>query len=75
MARAKSELGGRLIARRAWAEAQPLLVEGFEAMAADHRTPRENLGAARDRLVRLYEATGRPAQARAWRTRPLVPKK
>ena len=68
VARAKSELGGRLVARNAFAEAEPLLVSGYEALTADHNTPQQNLDEARDRLVRLYDAWGRPAQARAWRT-------
>jgi hypothetical protein len=67
VARAKSELGERLLARGAYAEAEPLLVSGFEALAADPNTPKVNLDDARGRIVKLYEAWGRPQQARTWR--------
>jgi len=63
----RSLLGGILLARRQYAEAEPLLVSGYEGMrqreekiSADGKMhPREAL----ERLVQLYEATGQPEKA------------
>ena len=63
----KSELGGLQTARGAYARAEPLLVEGYEAVTGDVRTNEAVIAKARDRLVRLYEAWGRPADAARWR--------
>jgi hypothetical protein len=65
--RAKSELGGRLSARGAFAEAEPLLLEGYAALSGDERTAADAVRDARARLVRLYEAWGRPVDAARWR--------
>jgi hypothetical protein len=65
--RAKSELGGRLAARGAFADAEPLLLEGYGALAGDERTAAGVLRDARVRVVRLYEAWGRQADAVRWR--------
>ncbi|HEX6737603.1 MAG TPA: serine/threonine-protein kinase, partial [Vicinamibacteria bacterium] len=62
--RAKSELGGCLAARGAYAEAEPLLLEGYKAVS--DRPDRWNK-AARERLVKLYEGWGRPADAERWK--------
>jgi tetratricopeptide (TPR) repeat protein len=64
--RAKSELGGRLAARGAFADAEPLLLEGYDALAGDERTAAGFLRDARARLARLYEAWRRPADAARW---------
>jgi serine/threonine-protein kinase len=64
--RAKSELGGRLAARGAFADAEPLLLEGYDALAGDERTAAGFLRDARVRLARLYEAWRRPADAARW---------
>jgi hypothetical protein len=56
--RAKSELGERLLARGAFAEAEPLLLQGYAALAADERTDKRLLRDARARVVRLNEARG-----------------
>jgi tetratricopeptide (TPR) repeat protein len=63
----RSLLGGILLARRQYAEAEPLLVSGYEGMrqreekiSADGKMhPKEAL----ERLVQLYEATGQPEKA------------
>jgi tetratricopeptide (TPR) repeat protein len=69
--RAKSELGAQLTARRAFAEAEPLLITGFETLLGDTGVRVEVLGAARTRLVTFYEGSNRPDDARRWRTRAL----
>ena len=67
--RAKSELGGRLLEQRALAEAQPLLAQGYDTLAADPRVHPINMNEAVERLARLHEALGRPGEARAWRAK------
>jgi hypothetical protein len=69
--RAKSELGEHLAVRRAFAEAEPLLIAGFETLLADTGVRAEVCDAARLRLVTLYEHWKRPDDARRWRTRAI----
>jgi hypothetical protein len=64
----KSELGGRLTARGAFAEAETLLVQGHKALAADNRVRPQYLESSCQRLVALYGAWDRPQQAQAWRS-------
>jgi serine/threonine protein kinase/Flp pilus assembly protein TadD len=64
---AESLLGGCLAAQRRYAEAEPLLLSGYEVMKAARATPARRLHQAADRLVKLYEAWGKPEQAAAWR--------
>ncbi len=68
-----SLLGEALLGQQRYAEAEPLLLQGYEGMK-----PREapwpaagktRLAEAAERLVRLYEATGQPEKARAVRER------
>jgi tetratricopeptide (TPR) repeat protein/tRNA A-37 threonylcarbamoyl transferase component Bud32 len=69
--RAKSELGAHLAERRAFAEAEPLLVAGFETLLADTGVSHEQCEVARTRLVTLYEHWNRPEDARRWRARAI----
>lgn len=69
--RAKSELGAHLAARRAFEEAEQLLVAGFETLLADTGVRHEVCDVARTRLVTLYEHWNRPGDARRWRTRAI----
>jgi hypothetical protein len=59
--------------QKRYAEAEPLLVEGYQPMEA-----RKDLTGVRDRdhverarvwLVQLYQAWGKPAQAARWRSK------
>jgi tetratricopeptide (TPR) repeat protein len=68
---AKSDLGERLLARGALAEAEPLLLEGFMAIVASPRPYPATKRTSRDRLVRLYTLWGRPDEARRWAAHPL----
>jgi len=68
-----SMLGGSLVGRKAYAEAEPLLVGGYEGMKqreaeipAGFRTAR--LTQALERLVQLHEGWGKEDEAAAWRT-------
>jgi tetratricopeptide (TPR) repeat protein len=67
----KSLLGGSLLGQEMFAEAEPLLVAGYEGMRArQEKIPpvaRIRLTEAMERLVRLYEATGDKGQADMWR--------
>ena len=65
-----SMLGGALLAEKKFAAAEPMILEGYEGMAArSAKIPaagRSNLPDAASRVVRLYEAWGRPDQAESW---------
>ena len=68
---ARSLLGGALAGQRTYAEAESLLLAGYEGMAARAKTiPRQGqprLREARERLVQLYDAWGKKDRAAAWR--------
>jgi serine/threonine protein kinase/tetratricopeptide (TPR) repeat protein len=69
--RAESLLGASLAGEKKYAEAEPLLVEGYEGMLA--RKDRMgvpdlyHLSRAREWIVQLYEAWGKPEKANEWR--------
>jgi adenosyl cobinamide kinase/adenosyl cobinamide phosphate guanylyltransferase len=69
--RAESLLGASLSGQKKYTEAEPLLVEGYQGMAA--RKERidvpdwYHLDRAREWLVQLYRAWGNPDQAARWR--------
>jgi non-specific serine/threonine protein kinase/serine/threonine-protein kinase len=69
--RVESLLGASLAGQKKYAEAEPLLVEGYEGLLA--RKDRidvsklRNLDEALKRLGQLYEAWGKPEQAAEWR--------
>ena len=69
--RAASLLGASLAGQRKFAEAEPLLLEGYNGMLArKERMWAPNwyhLDRARAWLAELYEASGQPAKAVAWR--------
>ena len=66
-------LGGSLLGQGKYAEAEPLLLAGYRGMKA--REPlipprsRVRLAEAAGRIVALYDAWGKPAEAAAWRAR------
>jgi serine/threonine protein kinase len=67
----RSFLGESLLGQRKFAEAEPLLLSGYEGMKKrEARIPPQGkfrLSEALERLVRLYEATGKKDQADKWR--------
>jgi tetratricopeptide (TPR) repeat protein/tRNA A-37 threonylcarbamoyl transferase component Bud32 len=73
----RSELGGALLGQRKYAEAEPLLVKGYEGMKVrEAQIPapsKKRLGEAAARIVPFYEAWGKPEKAAEWRTK-LAPK-
>jgi tetratricopeptide (TPR) repeat protein len=69
----RSQLGGTLLGQGRCAEAEPLILSGYEGMRARAATipypGRHFLTDAALRVVRLYEEWGEPAQATAWKAR------
>ena len=67
----RSMLGGSLLGQGKHAEAEPLLVAGYEGMKQREKTippqGRGRLPEAADRLVELYERLGKPDEVRRWR--------
>jgi tetratricopeptide (TPR) repeat protein len=68
-----SLLGGALLGQKKYAEAEPLLVKGYEGMKAREKTiPRMGGGELRipealDRLIELYTVTDKPDEVAKWR--------
>ncbi len=69
--RAESLLGASLAGQKKYAEAEPLLLEGYEGMMAqkDRIAVPDwyHLDRAREWLVQLYEAWGKPLKAAEWK--------
>ena len=69
--RAESLLGDSLAGQKRYAEAEPLLLEGYQGMLA--RKDRidvpdwYHLDRAREWIVQLYQSRGKPAKASEWR--------
>jgi hypothetical protein len=68
---AQSLLGGALLGQKKYADAEPLLLSGYQGMKEREvkipATSKIRLTEALERLVRLYEATGKKDQADKWR--------
>jgi hypothetical protein len=66
-------LGGCLLGQKKYAEAEPLLLSGYEGLKQreDKLPPgaKTDLKEALQSLAQVYEATGRPDQAAAWKHR------
>ena len=73
----RSLLGGSLLGQKKYAEAEPLIVSGYEGMKAREAKipspgrPRFTEGA--ERVVKLYEDWGKKEKAAEWRTRLAKP--
>jgi hypothetical protein len=66
-----SQLGRALLGQGKYAEAEPLIVQGFEGMKFRAATIPEpvkiaHLSEAAGRVVQLYKVWGKPEKARAW---------
>jgi eukaryotic-like serine/threonine-protein kinase len=68
----QSSLGGALLGRKKYADAEPLLLKGYEGMKAREKTipPPDNthIPEALDRLIDLYTAMNKRDEVRKWRT-------
>ncbi len=66
-----SQLGGSLLGQKKFAEAEGLVLQGFQGMKArESKIPapaRIRLAEAGGRVVKLYEALGQPEKAAEWR--------
>jgi eukaryotic-like serine/threonine-protein kinase len=66
-----SMLGAALLGQKKHADAEPLLLKGYEGMKArEKEIPKEaatRIPEALDRLVGLYTATNKPDEAKKWR--------
>ncbi len=70
-ANARSLLGGSLLGQQKFADAEPLLLASYEGLRQrEAKIPVEvkssRLTEAIQRLIQLYQATNRPAQAASW---------
>jgi tetratricopeptide (TPR) repeat protein/tRNA A-37 threonylcarbamoyl transferase component Bud32 len=69
--RAESLLGVSFTGEKKYAEAEPLLLEGYQGMMARRNKSaipeREDLDRVRDWLFQLYQAWGKPGKAAEWR--------
>jgi hypothetical protein len=67
----QSMLGGALLGQEKYADAEPLLLRGYEGMKQREKTipppGKVRLPEAVGRLVQLYEATGKEDEAARWR--------
>jgi serine/threonine protein kinase/Tfp pilus assembly protein PilF len=76
---AKSVLGGALLAQKKYADAEPLLLQGYEGMkqreASIPPLRKARLAEALERLVQFYQATGQKDQAEKWRQKLAEQKK
>jgi tetratricopeptide (TPR) repeat protein len=66
---AESHLGGCLAAQGRFADAEPLLVGGYERLAADREVPPPQPRLAFDRVIRLYDSWAKPDKAAEWRAK------
>jgi TolA-binding protein len=66
-----SLLGEALAGQKKYADAEPLLLKGYEGMKRREKTVpaagKDRIPEALDRLVELYTATDRPEEAKKWR--------
>ena len=67
----RSQLGGALLGQKKYAEAEPLLLAGYEGMKQRAKTippqGKMRIPEAIERLVLLYEATDKKDEAAKWR--------
>ena len=67
----QSMLGGALLGQKKYADAEPLLLKGYEGMKQREKTIPLPAGTripeALDRLIELYTATNKPDEAKKWR--------
>ena len=66
-----SQLGAALVGKKKYAEAEPLLLQGYQGLKArEAKIPRrrkDSVAEAAPRIVKLYEAWGKLDEAAKWR--------
>jgi tetratricopeptide (TPR) repeat protein len=72
----QSILGASLSAQKKYAEAEPLLLSGYDGMLQRQGTmtfpERRNLREANERVAKLYQDWGKPAKAADWKLKPAL---
>jgi tetratricopeptide (TPR) repeat protein len=68
-----STLGGVLAEKGDYAEAEPLLLQSYEELTNEPMAWPHRQREALERIVRLYDAWGKPDQAAEWRSKLTVP--
>lgn len=67
----RSVLGGALLGQKKFADAEPLLLQGYEGMKFREKTipptAATRIPEALDRLIELYTATNKPDEVKKWR--------
>jgi hypothetical protein len=73
----RSMLGGSLLGQQKFADAEPLILAGYEGMKArEAKIPppgRPRVAEGGERVIRLYEEWGKKDKAAEWRTRLAKP--
>jgi hypothetical protein len=68
---AQSKIGAGLLSQKKYADAEPLLLKGYEGMKARENTIPQAANAcipeALDRLIKFYTDTDKPEEAQKWR--------
>lgn len=67
-----SLLGESLLGQQRFAEAEPLILRGYEEMKkgeAKHHIGDRRIREAGERVIRFYEVTGQPEKVREWRAK------
>ena len=59
-----------MVARKQFDQAQGLLVHSYEILKADPGVPERHKDKARQHVLQLYEAWGKPEKAAAYRDKP-----
>jgi hypothetical protein len=76
---ARSMLGGALLGQKKYAQAEPLLRKGYAGMKEREKTippvGKDRLSEAVQRLVQLYDALGKKAEAAKWRREVEAPQR
>ena len=74
---AESLLGASLAGQRKYAEAEPLLLAGYQGMQARKKTmpasERYRLDGVRGWMIQLYQAWGKPEKVAGWRRAAATP--
>mgnify|MGYP003597621309 CR=1 FL=1 len=74
LASTRSILGGHLVLAKRYREAEPIMLAAERELTAALGPDAPIVALARERLVRLYTAWNRPAEAQAWRQKlPAAP--
>jgi tetratricopeptide (TPR) repeat protein len=73
----RSQLGGSLLGQKQFAQAEPLIVRGYEGLQARQAKiaapSKKYLAEAAERVVKLYDAWGQPEKAAKWRAQLKTP--